>query len=537
MSRVCKIVDVSKNDVKNILDKPALKTINRTSVKTTKTTTKISTKTTKVSTKKTPVYNIPNIDNPNIELTNDLDDPWADLFKQINDPIIIDTQDNLEHIYTTMTTKPSQSFIDLDNDFSVIKPAIDKSPMVCKTCNIDLVTYRNVLICNQCGLEIADTAGATDEQYSSSISSDCNVNDKGFMSMKIVGKGGYGNNRSLLRSCAQYGQYRKMNTLKDMHNWNSQSTGKHVPKNVIEEACAMFAKIKDKGKVYRKDVKKGVLSACIYYACYNNGISKTPNEIATIMGIQEKFHSAGDRILRDLNERGIIALPDKIDPIIDYVERYMEILNIPKFHKQFVLDIIHVADKEKLHVLSDSKNNTKCIGAIYLLIDRVAELRKTVDRDKIDKECEISKTTFLKYYNLICKFYRKFVPVFVRHRVPMKREWIEDKSDGLNAKPNKTPKVAPSRAKALAESKRLKALALTKIEEENEVDNEEIKLIIDTNIRTKSKPKTKLVKTKLKQESTLTEHKEPTVITKKIVSKTYVNRTRPMAKLKLIIKK
>lgn len=381
---------------------------------------------------------------------------WDNLFAQIQEPIpegsvqdetlhhIPDKPDSLDPSQTSTRIRVKDY---LDMECSIV--VTSKKSNECPSCKGKLNHNGNKLICQSCGLVIDDTSGATDEQYTTSSLADCNVSDKGYMSMKFIGRGAYGNNRSLLKSCAKYDQYRNMTTRKDVHNWNSQSTDKHLPKNVIEEACNMFAKIKAKGYVYRKDVKKGVLSACIYYACYNNGISKTPNEIASLVGIAEKFHSMGDRILRDLNERGVIELPDKIDPVVDYVIRYMEVLGIDKKYKDFVLDIIYVADREKLHVLSDSKNNTKCIGAIYLLIDRVPELRKTIDKDKIDNDCEISKTTFIKYYNLICKFYRKFVPTFVKHGVPMKPEWKEDIADILaNGIPETT--VEPGKRKKYA---------------------------------------------------------------------------------------
>lgn len=405
-----------------------------------------------------------------IQPTQDTSSIWDSMFAQMHEPIqnmiseipVIHVPERIDNLDESASTKiPLKEYLDLDMEYTTIISS--KKSNECPSCKSKLTHNGNKLECGSCGLVIDDSSGMTDEQYTTPSLSDCNVSDKGFMSMKIVGKGAYGNNRSLLKSCAKYDQYRNMTTRKDVHNWNSQSTDKHLPKNVIEEACNMFAKIKAKGYVYRKDVKKGVLSACIYYACYNNGISKTPNEIASLVGIAEKFHSMGDRILRDLNERGVVELPDKIDPVVDYVLRYMEVLGIDKKYKDFVLDIIHVADREKLHVLSDSKNNTKCIGAIYLLIDRVPDLRKTIDKDKIDNDCEISKTTFIKYYNLICKFYRKFVPVFVRHSIPMKIEWKEDISEVIK---NKTPEIQPEptrRKKYTKKSDATKAKPPTKL--------------------------------------------------------------------------
>lgn len=360
---------------------------------------------------------------------------WDDIFKQLEEPIqpteitkhYISNkfrQDNLEDMPVLTPDRRKDNI-----NYTTMEPVINVSSTRitgCYECGGQVLVNGNLLICQSCGVEMQGMSGATDETYSAVAPTDCSVNEKGFMSMKIIGKGAYGYNRSLLKSCANYNQYRKMNTLKEMHGWNAQNLDKQLPKNVIEEANNMIAKIKEHGHVFRKDVKKGIQSSCIYYACYNNGISRTPSELAQFVGIAEKFHSSGDRYLRDLNERGIIELPDKVDPIVDYVERYMELLGIDKKYKDFVLDIITVADREKLHVLCDSKNNTKAIGAIYLLIDRVPELRKSIPKERIDKECEISKTTFVKYYSLLCKYYRKFVPIFVKHQIPMKPEWKEN---------------------------------------------------------------------------------------------------------------
>lgn len=303
----------------------------------------------------------------------------------------------------------------------------------CYSCGGRLFSKGSILTCQSCGLEIpGGLVASADEDHNivAGLNTDCNVNNKGFVSIKIIGKGSYGMNRNMMKNCANYKTYRTMATLKEMHNWNSQSSGKQLPKNIIEETNRMFATIKDHGLVYRKNVKRGVQAACLYYICHINGISKTPTEIAQIASIDEKFLSMGDRILRDLNERRIITIPGRINSIPSYIDRYFELLGISPKYKQFVIDIIEQADADHLHVLHDSKNNTKCIGTIYLLIERVPYLRKKIDKEQVEKECSISKTTFVKYYTMLCKFYRRFAHCFAKHGIKMKREWKE-KVDNL----------------------------------------------------------------------------------------------------------
>jgi len=293
----------------------------------------------------------------------------------------------------------------------------------CDLCKAKLLPVLGMLVCSGCGVEAISNTNTVEEEYSTSAVNDCNVHSEGFLAFKVMGRGSYGLHRSMLKTCASYKKYRKSNTLKDMKNWNVHSKKHHIPKNVIREANDMFATIKEAGYVFRKDGKKGVISACLYYACYNNGISKTPSEIAQFSNIEEKFHSFGDRILHDLNELGVIEIPIKVAPITDYVTRYMTLLEIPMKYKKFVLELIARADKKHIHILHDSKNNTKCVGAIYMLIDRVPDLSKRITKEMIEKDCGISKTTFIRYYNVLCDHYKCLKKIFKRNGISMKSEW------------------------------------------------------------------------------------------------------------------
>jgi transcription initiation factor TFIIIB Brf1 subunit/transcription initiation factor TFIIB len=293
----------------------------------------------------------------------------------------------------------------------------------CHICNGDLYLSVNVLTCQSCGVESQNYSNITEEEYSTSAITDCNVNSNGFISMRIIGPGSYGYNRALLKTSANYEKYRKINMLKDMNSWNNNSKKHHMPKNIMLEVNDDFDKIKKHGYVFRKDGKKGVISALLYYKCYAHGISKTPSEIAQFSGIEEKFHSQGDRILHDLAERGIIQIPHKVNPIVDYIERYMELLEIDKCYKLFIIDLISRADAKHIHVLHDSKANTKAVGAIYILVDRIPKLRARITKDMIEKECGISKTTFLRYYNIIHTYYKKVKKAFKKHKIPMPSSW------------------------------------------------------------------------------------------------------------------
>ncbi len=322
-------------------------------------------------------------------------------------------------------TPLSISFDDVA-DFEWDQPKFHKSEPCqsnCTTCNGLLTAQYDILVCNACGEEYGKSTTVTEDDYSTSAITDCNVNSNGFIAFKMKGKGSYGCQKSLLISSANYGKYSKMTAIKDIINLDIHSEKHHIPKNVIRHAIEMFDTIKNHGYVFRNGGKKGVQSACLYYACYAFGIIKTPSEIAQFYGIDEEFHSAGDRILHDLNEKGIISIPTKIKPISQYVDRYMELLGIPTQYKNFIIDLIDRAEKKSLHIRHDSKNNTKSVGAIYMLITRIAKLRNSISQEKIEQECGISKATFLRYYEMLDNNYKKLKKVFKRHSIPMPVKW------------------------------------------------------------------------------------------------------------------
>jgi hypothetical protein len=360
------------------------------------------------------------------EISNDSLMSWDAFMQSVNDVNDVPLTDTTYLQSSSLNDAPApiskEQILDLFESSEIkAKPIIKKNK--CHICDGDLYLSVNILTCQSCGLETQNCSNITEEEYSTAAITDCNVNSNGFISMRIVGPGSYGYNRALLKTSANYEKYRKINMLKDMNSWNNNSKKHHMPKNIMLEVNDDFDKIKKHGYVFRKDGKKGVISALLYYRCYAHGISKTPSEIAQFSGIEEKFHSQGDRILHDLAERGIIQIPHKVNPIIDYIERYMELLEIDKKYKQFIIDLINRAEAKHIHILHDSKANTKAVGAIYVLVDRIPSLRSRVTKDIIEKECGISKTTFLRYYNIIHTYYKKIKKTFKKHNISMPSNW------------------------------------------------------------------------------------------------------------------
>lgn len=303
---------------------------------------------------------------------------------------------------------------------------------LCPLCQISCKISETMIICENCGMErIWDSH--SHELYSISIDQNYNTTSNSFMTFSIVGMNSYCYNRSFLKTCADYSAYRNNTNKKDIINKIYQYEGNKPPHNIINATAELFDQIKNKGYVYRGDGKLGVIGACLYYMSIQHNLTRTPKEISLIMGIDEKFLSQGDRTLQELNELGVISIPTNYSPILDYLSIFLPSLGIPDKYKQFIIDTIARAERKHLHIRNESRLTTKIIGVIYLLTRRVPEL-KYIKKETISTECNnISKSTFIRYYTLICDNYHIMKKVFRRHKIPMPIEWKDSKSKFLTS--------------------------------------------------------------------------------------------------------
>jgi transcription initiation factor TFIIIB Brf1 subunit/transcription initiation factor TFIIB len=347
--------------------------------------------------------------------TESTDEEWINFMNSISSE-----SDESESLNFDKITENSFS---LDNNYINInlEKNIDINVItenICEKCNISCKTLNGIIYCELCRME--DKIETDNITFNSE--NNHNTNNNSFMAFNFTGNGSYCYQRSFLKSCANYSSFRKNNNRKDMYNYNYKYEGNKLPKNVIKLAIELFSTIKDNKYVYRGNGKKGIIGACLFYACVINKITKTPREIANILGIEERFLSQGDRTIQELNEKGVINIPTILRPIDDYLNQYFALLKINMKYKPFIIDVIDRIDKKNIHIVNDSRTTTKAIGTIYLLINRLKKY-KNINKEMIVKECKISKSTFIRYYNLLLKNNIYIRPIFKRHKIPMPNEW------------------------------------------------------------------------------------------------------------------
>jgi transcription initiation factor TFIIIB Brf1 subunit/transcription initiation factor TFIIB len=342
------------------------------------------------------------------------EDDWSILFEEI-----VATDIKIDHEKLLKEMDNTQDIICLEKKIDLATTIIDYK--FCPNCKTRGKILESFIICEQCGLEREWQNNG--DNYNAAIEKEHNTSQNSYMSFNIIGKGAYCYQRSLLKTCSDYSLYRNNNNKKDITNIIFQYEGSKPPTNVVNLAAELFDSIARSGRVYRKNGKKGVMAACLYYACIMQGVARAPKDIAAIMNTEERFLSQGDRILQEFNELKIISIPSCYEPLDDYLNRFFPTLGIDDKYKPFIVDLIHRVEKKHLHIRNECRTTTKCVGAIYMLTRRVKELRH-IKKDTISKECnDISKSTFIKYYNLLCSNYKLIKKSFKRHGIPMPAEW------------------------------------------------------------------------------------------------------------------
>ena len=347
----------------------------------------------------------------------------------------------LDDIHTDNTT-PSQNNINKTRPivdptsiydlFNLInKPQENKKTIkidrycVCPLCNTEYAIGSGSVYCKTCGEENGMDIQLENNFNISQATQNYNTIADSYMALKIVGKGAYHYNKSLIKICSDYANLRRSCERRYIYNMVYQYDGNKIPKSVVDYAIGIYETIKMNGKIFRGNRKSGIIGSCLYYACLLNNIPKQAKEIIAIIGTEDRFLSMGDKVVQDLNNRNIIKIDfDSIHPVRDYTHNFMQLLDIPLVFAPFVIDLIKFADDTYMHGKIECRVMTKCAGAILLLCERVKSLND-VTCSCISKECDISKNTVNKYHDLLVLNYKKIKHIFKRHQIPMPIAWKE----------------------------------------------------------------------------------------------------------------
>ena len=153
--------------------------------------------------------------------------------------------------------------------------------------------------------------------------------------------------------------------------------------------------------------------------CQKEGLARKPYRIASLHGILERDLSKADSIVRSFHEEGVIDLFINKDSYESYIEKYMEILKMDIIKwKPFIIDIIKRAENKHVY-MKTPKPSTKCLGAIYFIINSVPSLKREISKEDMINKCKISKTTLINHYQELFNHKKKFKKIFKQYKIKL----------------------------------------------------------------------------------------------------------------------
>lgn len=305
------------------------------------------------------------------------------------------------------------------NAFSEVRP--DESEVTqhnyCPDCKIPMTLAGNEYQCNQCGQMqqyIVDAVKDTDEIVNSSIRISTGSNKGRFYN--ITG---------------DYTKTQKKIVLDQLLRNQSNFKGNAFPINILNAAATLYNNIQkliteddvdENGNVkgQKKFVRRGyikdeVLAAIIYFECIREKLVRKKRDIALFMKLPNNGFSRGEDILRNLHAEGKIDIPcDGDEPIIGYVDRYLEALNLDDpIWSNFIIDLVTVSENKKIGM--NSQLSSKVVAAVWILNIQCG-LNKSPQI--IEKACDnTKKNTFTKFTKIVSANLHIFKDVFDRHGI------------------------------------------------------------------------------------------------------------------------
>lgn len=362
--------------------------------------------------------------------------------KQINGALI---KKSLEYV-----AKKHRTFTVIENDEQNIDLFFEKTEKLkqdlcfCAECKEELVMLEYFPVCLHCGYideNIIDHSpewkshGADDkiqtdisrcgnpinpllEQFSYAMK--VRVNYKSTMEMKTIKKwtdwGGNPNNEKMLNDEFQY--------------ITQVALRAGITKNIIDRALEIY-KMTLNHQMFRGENREGIRSASIYVSCKENGVPRTPQEIATMFNIDKKYATIGLSTIKDImlqieknnktdnndadTTEEITSITIDTDNCIHYIPRFCSLLEMKDGHKFLCMCIAEKIDADKL--ITDHASHCIASGIIYFV---AVYYKVNITKQMIENCTGISDVTINKCFQKI-EIYKDLLKAYIIAKVREKK--------------------------------------------------------------------------------------------------------------------
>lgn len=284
----------------------------------------------------------------------------------------------------------------------------DESEKKIKCCSLEenYSFEQGVIKCKACNCVISNISANPEWRYygnNDSKSSDptrCGMPVNSLLPESSVGSSvSYGNND------------KTMNQIRRLQGWNGMPykerslykvfleiqeicKANNIPTIIINEAKSLYSII-SVTKISRGSNRKGIIAACVYFACKECEVPRTPKEIASMFTIDITVMTKGIKKCQEIvfmnkKNKNRLAKSISINPN-DFIERFCNKLEIDEVDVDFIQKICKQAIDQ--NIISENTPPSIAAGCIFYYIKNK---EKTISKKDISEICKISEVTINK---------------------------------------------------------------------------------------------------------------------------------------------
>tara|TARA_Y100000768_G_scaffold388507_1_gene384832 strand:- start:2689 stop:3693 length:1005 start_codon:yes stop_codon:yes gene_type:complete len=168
----------------------------------------------------------------------------------------------------------------------------------------------------------------------------------------------------------------------------------NIPLKIVNEAKSIYTIISET-KISRGSNRSGIIAACVYFACKECSVPRSPKEIAKMFNITINIMTKGVKKCQEIiymnkNNKSRLSTKESIKPS-DFIDRFCNKLHISEEDSKLLLKICDIAIKH--NIISENTPPSIASGCIYYFIKKK---NLSITKKDISDICIISEVTINK---------------------------------------------------------------------------------------------------------------------------------------------
>lgn len=211
---------------------------------------------------------------------------------------------------------------------------------------------------------------------------------------------GYNSNTKTMNQIRKYQKwngmpYKERSLYKVFIDIQEISKKNNLPNIIINEAKSLYSII-SQTKISRGTNRKGIIAACVYFACKECNVPRSSNEIAEMFSIETTIMTKGVKKAQEIismNKKNKKRLSKSISiHPEDFIERFCNRLELNKEDTKKITEICKKCMNK--NIISENTPPSIAAGCIYYYIKKIDNI--TITKKDISNICKISEVTINK---------------------------------------------------------------------------------------------------------------------------------------------